>query len=196
MAVWPSKAVHDKSHAPDPGVHQPSHLQESASDRIPDWASSPCRLPGPVTRCETCLRRALTAATVSSTPFRAPKVCAGQSVPGGGRRGCLGDSGQWGCSEQRKTRSPEDSSTIARGVELLVLPKASQCGVDHSRGGAVSPRSLCPGLDRGSHGVSGSKLVRVGRRRATPIGGSGRSAGSWGPARQGALGRGVWVSAL
>ena len=50
MAVWPSKAVHDKSHAPDPGVHQPSHLQESASDRIPDWASSPCRLPGPVRR--------------------------------------------------------------------------------------------------------------------------------------------------
>jgi hypothetical protein len=51
-------------------------LQGSASDRIPGWAPSPCRLPGPVTRYETCLRRVLTAATVSSTPFRAPvKVC-------------------------------------------------------------------------------------------------------------------------
>ena len=39
-------------------------------DHVPGWAPSPCRLPGPVTRYETCLRRVLTAATVSSTPFR------------------------------------------------------------------------------------------------------------------------------
>ena len=51
-------------------------LQGSANDHVPGWAPSPCRLPGPVTRYETCLRRVLTAATVSSTPFRAPeKVC-------------------------------------------------------------------------------------------------------------------------
>jgi hypothetical protein len=59
------------------------------SNRIPDWAPSPCRLPGPVTRYETCLRRVFTAATVSSTPFRAPVsvcgagcACAGQAESG------------------------------------------------------------------------------------------------------------------
>ena len=31
-------------------------LQGFAGDRIPGWAPSPCRLPGPVTRYETCLR--------------------------------------------------------------------------------------------------------------------------------------------
>ena len=51
-------------------------LQGSASDHVPGWAPSPCRLPGPVPRYETCLRRVFTAATVSSTPSRAPeKVC-------------------------------------------------------------------------------------------------------------------------
>ena len=48
-------------------------LQGSASDHVPGWAPSPCRLPGPVPRYETCLRRVFTAATVSSTPSRAPE---------------------------------------------------------------------------------------------------------------------------
>ena len=48
-------------------------LQGSASNRVPGWAPSPCRLPGPDPRYETCLRRGFTAATVSSTPSRAPE---------------------------------------------------------------------------------------------------------------------------
>ena len=100
------------------------------SNRIPGWAPSPCRLPGPVTRCETCtcmhictcactcactctcLRRVFTAATVSSTPFRAPvSVCgagcarlfpsgpAGSSI--GAIFGFLGNLGNWSLGNLR-----------------------------------------------------------------------------------------------
>ena len=52
-------------------------------DHVPGWAPSPCRLPGPVTRYETCLRRVLTAATATSTPrSERQKMCAGQGVRG------------------------------------------------------------------------------------------------------------------
>ena len=45
-------------------------LQGSANDRIPGWAPSPCRLPGPDPRYETCLRRVFTSATVWLLEFR------------------------------------------------------------------------------------------------------------------------------
>ena len=50
-------------------------LQGSASDRIPGWAPSPCRLPGPVPRYGAVFGTDFTGGARDSSkhPFRAPK---------------------------------------------------------------------------------------------------------------------------
>jgi hypothetical protein len=64
-------------------------LQGSANDHVPGWVGSK-PVPAPRTRYEVraSLRRVLTAATATSTPFRAPVRVCGEGVPG--QSGVLG----------------------------------------------------------------------------------------------------------
>ena len=131
-------------------------MQGSANDRIPGWAPSPCRLPGPVLRygavfgtdfhrqCprligyETCLRRVFTAATVSSTPSRAPEKvvrvnpflarCAGQGV----RAGCAGQFLPVSPATARAAAKQQPSSAAtARGQHCTTARPENLCRARH-----------------------------------------------------------------
>ena len=113
-------------------------LQGSASDHVPGWAPSPCRLPGPVPGYETCLRRGFTAATVSSTPSRAPENvvrvnpflarCAGQGV----RAGCAGQFSPVSPATARAAAKQQPSSAAtAHGQRSATARPENLCRARH-----------------------------------------------------------------
>ena len=146
-------------------------LQGSASDRIPGWAPSPCRLPGPVPGYETCLRRVFTAATVSSTPSRAPENVVrvnpflARCVRGNPVCGAVQCAGKM-CGAVLTARAARRSSTAARSSSNSSWPALRDCATRES-----VPDQTC----RTSRGRSrGRDCPRsIGRRQ------SGSSAASW-----------------
>ena len=173
-------------------------LQGSASDRIPGWAPSPCRLPGPVTRYETCLRRVLMAATVSSTPFRAPVSvcgagCAGRSRgevrAGQSESGHLGVNtlGLWGLLSFLKAKvckscgmcTCSGQSSWVRGISLSL--GSSQSRARGAPGvmarGIPDAISVRPALGPGGDGWRWAAHMDAGRRlRLRSMGGGGARA--------------------
>lgn len=141
--------VHTKQEAP---CFQPLVVHGRACRSVPDGAGGPLRaLPCPP-MLEKC-----------RLPQRKRRRPAGKSRGTVSRRRSLRESGQSLRSMQRKTHSPEDSSTryvawllvLATKIDEPLGQVASDWGRPVGRGHL---RSIHPGLNRGSHGFSGPMM--------------------------------------
>jgi len=114
-------------------------LQGSASDRIPGWTPSPCRLPGPVPGYVQVYPSGFhRAATATSTPSRAPENvvrvnpflarCAGQGV----RAGCAGQFSPVSPATARAAAKQQPSSAAtAHGQRSATARPENLCRARH-----------------------------------------------------------------